>query len=104
MEAGNLHHRYGRRTVLRGVDIHLQGGVLAGVVGENGAGKSTLLKILAGELRPDHGTVRHRGGFGYCPQSVVLNRALTVRQHLELFRTAYGLSDLRRAREIMERL
>ncbi|MFI9311602.1 ATP-binding cassette domain-containing protein [Streptomyces triculaminicus] len=102
MEATNLHHRYGRRTVLRGLDIRLHSGALAGVVGENGAGKSTLLKILSGELRPDRGTVHHNGGFGYCPQTVVLNGSLTVRHHLELFRTAYGLPDFHRAREIME--
>ncbi|MEU1950200.1 ATP-binding cassette domain-containing protein [Streptomyces sp. NPDC020125] len=42
------------------------------MVGENGAGKTTLLRILSGELAPDRGTVRHHGGFGYCPQAAVL--------------------------------
>ncbi|MGI5340985.1 ATP-binding cassette domain-containing protein [Streptomyces sp. CA-181903] len=102
MEVRELHHAYGKRRVLRGIDLELHGGALAGVVGENGAGKTTLLKILAGELRPDQGFVRHHGGFGYCPQGVVLHDALTVRQHLELFRTARGLPDLLRAQEIME--
>ncbi|WP_431998650.1 ATP-binding cassette domain-containing protein [Sphaerimonospora mesophila] len=55
------------------------------MVGENGAGKSTLLKILVGELRPTRGTIRHSGRVGYCPQQVVLNDALTVRQHLAFF-------------------
>jgi ABC-type multidrug transport system ATPase subunit len=76
--------------------------VLAGIVGENGAGKSTLLKILSGELRPLGGTVRHEGRFGYCPQDVVVNEALTVRQHLEFFRVARGLSDLQYAGQVME--
>ncbi|MEG3635052.1 ATP-binding cassette domain-containing protein [Micromonospora palythoicola] len=31
------------------------------VTGPNGAGKSTPIKALAGELRPDDGTVRTRG-------------------------------------------
>ncbi|MFF0446885.1 ribosomal protection-like ABC-F family protein [Streptomyces sp. NPDC004609] len=30
------------------------------VTGPNGAGKTTLLRVLAGELRPDRGTVHHR--------------------------------------------
>ena len=105
MEVTGLHHAYGRRrTVLRGVDFTLRPGVLAGIVGENGAGKSTLLKILSGELRPDRGSIRHQGRFGYCPQEVVLNDALTVRQHLEFFRAAFALSDLRHAERIMEDL
>ncbi|QNP74814.1 ABC transporter ATP-binding protein [Streptomyces roseirectus] len=102
MEVRDVRHAYGRREVLRGLDLDLRPGVLAGIVGENGAGKSTLLKILSGELRPLGGTVRHQGRFGYCPQDVVLNDALTVRQHLQFFRAALGLSDLRHAEEVME--
>jgi molybdate transport system ATP-binding protein len=44
----------------RGVDVEFEvpaGEVLA-VVGPNGAGKSTALAVVAGLLRPDHGTVR----------------------------------------------
>lgn len=104
MEVRGLRHTYGRRTVLRGVDLHLRPGALAGIVGENGAGKSTLLKILAGELRPSGGTVRHRGGFGYCPQNVVLDDALTVRQHLLYFKAAFRLPDLGHAEEITRSL
>ncbi|WP_209442674.1 ABC transporter ATP-binding protein [Streptomyces iakyrus] len=102
MEVRGVRHAYGRREVLRGLDLDLRPGVLAGIVGENGAGKSTLLKILSGELRPLGGTVRHEGRFGYCPQDVVVNEALTVRQHLEFFRVARGLSDLRHAGQVME--
>ncbi|MFE2547358.1 ABC transporter ATP-binding protein [Streptomyces sp. NPDC059355] len=104
MQVTDVHHAYRRHAVLRGIDLDLPPGVLAGIVGENGAGKSTLLKILSGELRPSRGAVTHRGRFGYCPQDVVLNDALTVRQHLEFFKTAYGLADLRRAEELMAAL
>ncbi|OQD56767.1 ABC transporter [Streptomyces phaeoluteigriseus] len=102
MEIRDVHHAYRQRVVLRGVDLRLRAGTLCGIVGENGAGKSTLLKILSGELRPTHGSVRHSGRFGYCPQHVVLNDALTVRQHLTFFQTAYRLTDVRYAEEIMD--
>lgn len=104
MDVEGVHHAYGRRVVLRGVDLRLRPGSLCGIVGENGAGKSTLLRILSGELRPARGVVRHGGRFGYCPQHVVLNDALTVRQHLRFFQRAYRLADLRYAEEIMDML
>ncbi|MGW3466019.1 ATP-binding cassette domain-containing protein, partial [Streptomyces olivaceoviridis] len=104
VEVRGVCHAYRRRVVLRGVDFDLGSGVLAGIVGENGAGKTTLLKILAGELRADRGAVHHRGRFGYCPQEVVVNDALTVRQHLEFFKAAFALADLRHAEEVMETL
>jgi ABC-type multidrug transport system ATPase subunit len=102
VEIRDVHHAYRRRVVLRGVDLRLRAGTLCGIVGENGAGKSTLLKILSGELAPTHGSVRHSGRFGYCPQHVVLNDALTVRQHLTFFQGAYRLTDVRYAEEIMD--
>ncbi|MET9431117.1 ABC transporter ATP-binding protein [Streptomyces sp. NPDC003036] len=95
---------YGRRKVLRGVDLELRAGCLAGVVGENGSGKSTLLNILAGRLAPDAGEVQVAGRVGYCPQEPVLNASFTVDQHLEFFRAAYGLPTLSRAYELVETL
>ncbi|MER7813139.1 ribosomal protection-like ABC-F family protein [Streptomyces sp900116325] len=40
------------------------------VTGPNGAGKTTLLRVLAGDLRPDRGTVRRRARIGYLPQKL----------------------------------
>ncbi|MEV6576352.1 ABC transporter ATP-binding protein [Streptomyces sp. NPDC051577] len=97
-----MHKAFGRRRVLRGVDLELQPGCLAGVVGENGSGKSTLLGILAGRLAPDAGEVGVSGRVGYCPQEPVLNPAFTVEQHLEFFRAAYRLSSLARADELVD--
>jgi energy-coupling factor transporter ATP-binding protein EcfA2 len=52
LEAG-----YGRRTVLRGLDLALYPGEFAALVGNNGAGKSTLARALAGLLRPRQGKI-----------------------------------------------
>ncbi len=42
------------------------------VTGPNGAGKTTLLRVLAGDLRPDEGTVHHQDRIrvGYLPQEL----------------------------------
>src|SRR6185437_10106892 len=99
-----IHKAFGRHRVLQGIDFSVEPGTLVGIVGENGAGKSTLLKILAGELRPNQGHIFRRGALGYCPQQVILNAALTVNQHLDYFRAAYNLADLRYAEALIERL
>jgi ABC-2 type transport system ATP-binding protein len=49
---------FGRKTVLRGVDLVLAPGEIVGFVGPNGAGKSTCLRILLGLVRRDGGEVR----------------------------------------------
>jgi ABC-type multidrug transport system ATPase subunit len=96
--------RFRRHHVLREVSFTVAPGTLVGIVGENGAGKSTLLKILAGELRPDQGSVKLQGSLGYCPQEVILNDTLSVAQHLEYFAAAYSIRDLRRADELLHQL
>jgi ABC-2 type transport system ATP-binding protein len=100
----DIEKSFGRHKVLTGVSFEIAPGTLVGIVGENGAGKSTLLKILAGELQPNRGQVVRRGALGYCPQQVLLHDSLTVNQHLDYFRAAYGLSDLPHAGELIEQL
>jgi heme exporter protein A len=53
-------HRFGRRWVLRGVDLTVGSGEVVAVAGSNGAGKTTLLRIAATLLRPTRGGGRVR--------------------------------------------
>ena len=51
----------GDTPVLDGVDLTIEAGQKASLVGPSGSGKSTLLALIAGLLRPDHGTVEVDG-------------------------------------------
>ena len=56
-------YRSGERllSVLRGLDLAVNGGEAVAIVGDSGVGKSTLLHILGGLDLPDDGTVDFRG-------------------------------------------
>lgn len=45
------------KTALSGVNLHLEDGDFATIVGSNGAGKSTLFNAIAGGFIPDEGTI-----------------------------------------------
>ena len=51
----------GDTPVLDGVDLTIGAGQKASLVGPSGSGKSTLLALIAGLLRPDHGSVEVDG-------------------------------------------
>ncbi len=59
IEAERVGKTLGGRRLFRDMNLTVSPGVRIGLVGANGSGKTTLLKILAGELQPDEGTVRH---------------------------------------------
>ncbi|GAB3003620.1 hypothetical protein GCM10017788_32960 [Amycolatopsis acidiphila] len=68
-------------VVFQGLSCTVPGG-RTGLVAPNGAGKSTLLKLIAGELRPDSGSVSVDGLLGYLPQTLPLSTELTVAEVL----------------------
>jgi ATP-binding cassette subfamily F protein uup len=49
----------GGQELFRDLNLTLGPGTCLGIVGNNGTGKTTLLRVLAGELEPSRGTVRH---------------------------------------------
>lgn len=51
-----VHHRYGERTVLDGIDLTLREHRI-GLVGANGSGKSTMARMINGLVSPTSGVV-----------------------------------------------
>jgi ABC-type lipoprotein export system ATPase subunit len=73
-------------AALRGLDMRIEAGELAAVVGPSGSGKSTLLRILAGEDRPSAGRLTVLGVDLSAPSAAALerhrrDRVGTVEQH-----------------------
>ncbi len=56
-EARQIRKSFGGVEALHGVDLNTTGGSVLALLGENGAGKSTLVKIMAGDYRPDSGSL-----------------------------------------------
>jgi len=71
LQLSNICKRYGDVTVLENVSFIVNPGDRLGLIGPNGCGKTTLLRIIAGQERPDGGSVQfHPPGLrlGYLEQ------------------------------------
>jgi len=67
-EASQVEVSIGDRRLFRAEQLRIASGERIGLVGMNGAGKTTLLRLIAGELKPDAGTVRIAGSRAVIPQ------------------------------------
>lgn len=61
IEVRGLVKRFGGAYAIDGCSLAFADGSVGGIIGPNGAGKTTLLNIICGLIRPDSGTVLHRG-------------------------------------------
>lgn len=96
LRASGLVKRYGGRTVVDGVDLHLARGEIVALLGPNGAGKTTTFYMMVGFVRPDAGRIqlgtedltrwpmhrRARAGLGYLAQEPSAFRRMSVIDNL----------------------
>lgn len=112
-----LKKRYGKRQVVRGVDLEVKSGHVIGLLGPNGAGKTTTFYMVVGLALADEGQVflgdeeitplpmykRARRGISYLPQEASIFRSLSVADNLlAILETVEPEPELRRHR--MEQL
>ena len=61
VEVRDLHFAYGKRKILKGINLSIPKGKVVAILGASGVGKTTLLRLIGGQLRPDRGTVTIAG-------------------------------------------
>jgi ABC-2 type transport system ATP-binding protein len=106
--AHKLTKRFGDFTAASEISFEIKQGEIFGLLGPNGAGKSTTFRMLCGLLKPSDGQGRvagrdlrtdvaeARAQLGYMAQKFSLYGDLNVRQNLDFFAGAYGLSGKRK--------
>jgi branched-chain amino acid transport system ATP-binding protein len=94
----DVHARYGRIEVLKGVSLEVPRGAIVAVLGANGAGKTTMLRVIAGLLPARGGRVAFdnapltglrpdrivRRGISMVPETRELFLEMTVEENLEM--------------------
>ncbi|HEU4449636.1 MAG TPA: ABC transporter ATP-binding protein [Gaiellaceae bacterium] len=98
IRARGLGRSFGRKRVLRDLDLEVGERDLLLVTGANGSGKSTLLALCAGLLAPTAGeleVVVERGRIGYLAHEPLVYRELTALENLDLYGRLYRVPERR---------
>jgi len=57
----NVTKSFGKRQILRGVNLEIEAGKTTVIFGVSGGGKSTIIKHMVGLLKPDGGIISYKG-------------------------------------------
>jgi branched-chain amino acid transport system ATP-binding protein len=93
-----LHTFYGPGHILQGVDLAIDAGRIAAVLGRNGVGKTTTVRSIVGLTRPREGRILVAGedvagwkphriarlGVGYVPEGRMIFPDLTVAENIQV--------------------
>lgn len=92
-----LSKKYGRKEILKNINLSVEPGQIIGLVGENGAGKSTLINIIGTIQNPSSGRIEYadldyrtqrkqvRKKIGFVPQEIAIFEHLTVKENMLFF-------------------
>jgi len=105
IEIDNLHKKFGKNEVLKGIDLTIDNGGIFAVLGPNGSGKTTLIKSILGMIVPNSGIIKlngtsikksweYRNDIDYLPQIANFPGNLTVKELITM------IKDLRSSKQV----
>ena len=101
----NLTKKFGDKTVLDGIDLHVEKGDIMVVLGPSGSGKSTFLRCLNCMEDPDGGQIIF-GGDNIADMHIDINhhrrKMCMVFQHFNLFNNKTVLQNIMLAPELLQ--
>jgi len=117
MVCEGLVKKFGRKTVVNGVDLRVRQGEVVGLLGPNGAGKTTLFNMILGLVTPTKGEVylgdkkitnmpvsrRARLGVTYLQQETSVFTGMKVWENID-FVLRFRVKDKLERRKLVEEL
>lgn len=93
----NLHKKFGKNEVLKGINLTIKDGGIFAVLGPNGSGKTTLIKSILGMVIPQEGKIsingssiknnwEYRREIDYLPQIANFPGNLTVKELVKMIK------------------
>lgn len=101
IEFSNVHKKFDKLHVLKGIDFAIEGNGIFAILGPNGSGKTTLIKSLLGMVIPTDGDIKFQGKtiknkwdyrqqIAYLPQIANFPNNLKVKELIKLIKQLKG--------------
>jgi len=113
LECKNLYKSFGKKEILKDVNLVIPKGKIIGLLGKNGTGKSTLIKLINDLLTPSSGEILVKGKkigvtskkvISYLPERTYLDKSMTVEKTIQFFEDFYDNFDSKKAKKLISDL
>ncbi len=113
LECKGIYKNYGKKEVLKDINLKIKSGKIIGLLGKNGTGKTTLIKLINDLLTPTKGEIYIKGErvgvetkkiVSYLPERTYLNKSMTVEQVIKYFEDFYDNFDSEKAKKLLKDL
>ena len=113
LECKKVYKSYGKKQVLKNVNLKIPRGKIIGLLGKNGTGKSTLIKLINDLLTPTSGEILINGEkvgktskkiISYLPERTYLDKSMRVIEVIEYFCDFYDNFDKEKALKLLKDL
>lgn len=113
VEIKDLNKSYGKKEVIKNMNLNIPKGKIVGLLGPNGSGKSTLIKLINGLLHENSGEILINGMnpsietkkiVSYLPERTYLNDWMKVSDLLNFFKDFYDDFDMDKANNMIDSL
>lgn len=109
----NLSKNFGKKQILKNVNLTIPRGKIIGLLGKNGTGKSTLIKLINDLLTVSSGQILVNGKplgteskkiISYLPERTFLDKNMTVEKTVKYFEEFYDNFDSEKAYKLLQDL
>ncbi len=109
----NLNKSFGKKQILKNVNLTIPRGKIIGLLGKNGTGKSTLIKLINDLLTISSGQILVNGKplgteskkiISYLPERTFLDKNMTVEKTVKYFEEFYDNFDSEKAYKLLQDL
>ena len=113
VECKELNKSFGKKEILKNVNLIIPKGKIIGLLGKNGTGKTTLIKLFNDLLEPTSGEILINGKkigieskktISYLPERSYLNPSMKVSETLDYFEDFYQNFDRKKAEKLLKDL
>ena len=113
LECTGVSKKYGKKEVLKNINLQLERGKIIGLLGPNGSGKTTLIKIINGLLTADEGDIKvsseqigieSKKIISYLPDRTYLADWMKVKDIVGMFDDFYKDFSREKAEDMLKRL